>query len=364
MKSSRTPETAKLIACATLAFLVGACAAPKPLGCDPQLGGSGCFPTGADGPTEGLSVATSEPPVPSPSLPLSTFPPNVVTATPVWSKLSSPSGQELTTEEERAVHASLLELPPFPKNAYNGCQARAHVTYNAIKKATSGKAYKAWLFAAPLLTTAYGGAISYQPAEGDPTSWNFHVAAAYVAPGGGIRVVDALASSEPLPIAEWVAKFKYTGFAVLSFMDGETYTYMTGGSKNYLEHDVISAVSSYSGVTLVSHDGAKAIAADALAIAFADGKFAECQWKSRGTNVVALINDASALLPSPTFTEADDNERTHECGAYTKKQGSAPTPNRTCPAVTVPARAAAPVGCSAAATLFQVEVDRWTKQGL
>ncbi len=61
MKSSRTPETAKLIACATLAFLVGACAAPKPLGCDPQLGGSGCFPTGADGPTEGLSVATSEP---------------------------------------------------------------------------------------------------------------------------------------------------------------------------------------------------------------------------------------------------------------------------------------------------------------
>src|SRR5215510_823928 len=220
------------------------------------------------------------------------------------------TAQALTEQQEIAVKQALEGLPDFPDNAFNGCQARAHAVYNAIKLASGGKAYKVWLLGADVLSAVLKGHISYNGFGVEATTWNYHVAAAFATKSHGIQVVDGLVSKRPLPLENWVNRFRQVGVVVLTYTDGSRYLYNTYEvplfDKDKSVREVLNRFFEYSGISAEAHEGAKAIAADALTVAFRAGRLSSCvafKPLAIGNHAIDLSNMVSPFLPMPSFLE-------------------------------------------------------------
>lgn len=253
----------------------------------------------------------------------------------------------LTTAESRAVGRALRRLPRFPSNVLNGCQSRAHVTFLQLDAAAPGKVHKVWLLSGSLVAPLEDASIDYAMPDGRVSRWKFHVAVAYTAPNGQCVVVDTLMSPRPQQLDAWTRKFAYRGFAVAAFTSGRSYSFMvsprfSGG----FYHNVLSGFFEYTGVTKRSRDGAKAIAADALALAFSERKLLGCEWAQHRSDAISLIGAAAPYLPYPTWDEAAAVE------------WASPSSLR------MPTRLTPPDDCREAFELFRRHVETWTANGL
>jgi len=252
----------------------------------------------------------------------------------------------LTTIEETAVRAALAQLPAFAP-AVNGCESRAHVVFNAIDAPSQHKAFKVWVFTTSAVSRAIavdlpaapnGSHIEYGGAPG--SSWNYHVAAGYAAGPGDVRVVDALMSSEPQRLDDWLRKFTYVGGAVLTVLPGDRYLFQSTGGPAHVE--LTGTFWGYDGCFKKTHDAAKSLAAEALSDAVLHGKFPACSWKSFAHDAVGLSGAFSPFLAEETFAECI----------------STPEPTA------IPPRPAAPSDCAEAASMVRAEVSAWEGRGL
>jgi hypothetical protein len=150
----------------------------------------------------------------------------------------------------------------------------------------------------------------------------------------------------------------YRGFAVAMFTTGQSYSfYVSPLTVRGFTRNMFSGFFAYTGVTQQSRDGAKAIAADALALAFANGRCSRCAWAKDKADAIALIGAASAYLPVPTWHEAAAQEE----ACQSLREGA---PNAACPPLVVPARSTPPEECQEAFQLFRRHVGTWASAGL
>ena len=300
-------------------------------------------------------------------------PSNIVYASLKWEHggLISPLGQALSSDQERGVHAALGALPDFPSNALNGCESRAHATYLAIHQASGLKSYKIWLLSAPLVAPGFNGGIRYK----DGGAWNYHVAAAYATEGQGVVVVDTLMSKTPQRFEEWLGRFTVEGWAVVvstppwQYIYGVTSVSGLEGIADFpssilhpdhkMKRNVFNGTFlQYGGRISDVHDGAKAIASDALAAAISQGKFGTCPWRQYSSDSIALIRSAAAFLPNVPSRE-DYTKHDEDCAKLQKNN-----PSAACPPFSVSQRTAPPAECAEAFQIFKSEYDRWAALGL
>ena len=227
--------------------------------------------------------------------------------------LRGPRLVPVTEEEQRDIVQTLKSLPAFSPNPYSGCHARAHVAFKAIEAASRGKAFKVWLLSGRLLSPALGGTVSYKPPTGDATAWDYHVASAFMAPGGHILVADLLVAPEPVPLNQWLSGFTISGVGVVTLLPGEFYLfnrtevpaldpekYPKGLRQGFMSRNVLSGdFFPYVGNVATTHDGAADLAVDALSAAFATGRFSQCEWKAQLKQSLELKKLASSATPPP-----------------------------------------------------------------
>ena len=207
----------------------------------------------------------------------------------------------LTTAESVKVRSQMKDLPDFPPNPYSGCHARAHVVYQALNKA-SGKLFKVWLLSGSLIAPALTGSIGLTTASGGETSWQYHVAAAFVDESGETWVLDTLVSRDPLPVSKWLRSFKINGVALYVQLNGETYLfnksevpaldpvgYPDGLRQHIMSRNVLNGnFYSYSGKAQQEHLGAQDLAADAVADFLLTGKAPGCNWSGLAKSTLKL----------------------------------------------------------------------------
>jgi hypothetical protein len=202
-----------------------------------------------------------------------------------------------------------------------------------LNAASNQKAFKVWLFSGKALSPALGGAIHFTSPSKAVTSWDYHVAAAFVDEQGEVLVVDSLASSRPLRVKDWVRAFEIKGVAVLTLLPGELYLFnrtevpaldaqIPGGLRQHqMSRNVLNGVFyGYEGMAAQTHDGASDLAADALSTALTREEFAQCPWKNQAKDSLQLKSLAAATPP--------------------------------------------PAECGAAAALYAREFERWRMEGL
>jgi len=206
----------------------------------------------------------------------------------------------LTTAELATVSSQIKNLPDFPPNPYSGCHARAHMVYQALNKA-SGKLFKVWLLSGSLVSPALKGSIGFSIPSGDETSWEYHVAAAYVDESRQTWVLDTLVSRDPLPVTSWLRSFKLNGLVLYVQMPGEIYLfnksdvpaldskYPDGLRQHILARNILNGnFYPYSGKTQEDHLGAQDLAADAVASFLIDGKKSGCFWSGLAKSTLKL----------------------------------------------------------------------------
>lgn len=224
--------------------------------------------------------------------------------------LSGPQQVPVSSAERAAIARALEDLPKFPPNPFSGCHARAHITYRALNAASNQKAFKVWLFSGRALSPALGGSIQFTSPSKAVTSWDYHVAAAFVDEQGEVLVVDSLASSRPLSVKDWVRAFEIKGVALLTHLPGELYLFnrtevpavdpqIPGGLRQHqMSRNVLNGVFyGYEGNAAQTHDGASDLAADALSMALTQEEFAQCPWKNQATDSLQLKSLAAASPP-------------------------------------------------------------------
>jgi Glutaminase len=264
----------------------------------------------------------------------------------------------LSAAESRSVARALQMLPTFPANVLNGCQSRAHVTFLELDAAAPGKIHKVWLLSGSLLSPHAGSSIDYALPGGRVSRWKYHVAVAYTAANGQSVVVDTLMSPRPQQLDLWTRRFSYRGFAVAAFTSGHSYSFMVSPRVfRGISCNVLTGFFDYSGVTQQSRDGAKAIAADALALAFAEGKYRGCSWAQHRADAISLIGAASPYLPYPTWEEASASDWASP-SLYQDASAWTPAP------LALPTRSEPPDDCREAFALFRDQVETWTAIGL
>jgi hypothetical protein len=142
------------------------------------------------------------------------------------------------------------------------------------------------------------------------------------------------------------------------FTAGRSYSfYLSPRMIRGLPCDVLGGFYPYAGVTQKSRDGAKAIAADALSLAFAEGRCGRCAWASDRADAISLIAAVAPYLPVPTWHEALACE--NACHSLRER-----SPGALCPPLIVPAREPPPDECKEAFELFQRHVVTWAATGL
>lgn len=281
-----------------------------------------------------------------------------VDAEPSLGAVPAVDRRPLTSSEHRAVERALDVLPAFPRNVLNGCQSRAHVTFLKLETAAPGKVFKIWLFSEQLVAPVDRSSIDYTLQNGWTSRWNYHVAVAYTAPDGQNLVVDTLLSPRAQRLEAWARRFVYRGHALAMFTSGQSYSfYLAPRTIHGVTHEVLSGFYPYSGVTQQSRDGAKAIAADALSLAFAEGRCAHCSWERYRADALSLIAVVAPYLPVPTWQEAAACE--HGCHDLRER-----APSAACPPLVVPLRAQPPDECREAVELFRSQVVAWAAAGL
>lgn len=240
----------------------------------------------------------------------------------------------ISAQEEAKITEKLATLPKFPSNSYSGCHARAHFDYTQLKNATDEKTYKIWLLSSSLLSPALGGAITFIPENGNKTSWDYHVAVAYIDSNGNEWVIDRLISDKPILVNEWTNRFDIEGYAVLTRVQPQNYlfnkteipasdpvNYPDGFLAHFVPKNVFNGTFyQYSGKAAEEHWGASDLAADSLSHSLQSGEFSSCSW-------VNIASQALALK-----TEAVKNS--------------------------------APLGCEGAKALYDEEFEAWIKLGL
>jgi hypothetical protein len=266
----------------------------------------------------------------------------------------------LLEREVRAVGRALRELPDFPQNAFNGCQSRAHVTYLRLAAAAPGKLHKVWLFTEQLISPTATSSIDFVVPGSRTSHWNYHVAVAYTAPDGQTMVIDRLTSMGAQTLESWVHRFVYRGAVAITFTSGRRYSfYVAPRTVRGISGNVLDGFFDYTGITKRSRDGAKAIAADALAAAFSNGDCARCEWSQYRADTISLVAEIAPYLPVPTWSEAVAAEWAEHSAGY----GADELESASSPLVT-PERDPPPLDCEEAFDLFSRQLRVWSAMGL
>lgn len=211
----------------------------------------------------------------------------------------------LTKTELSTVRSRMKSLPTFPPNPYSGCHARAHLVYQTLDKEI-GKLFKVWLLSGSLVAPSQTGNIGFSTTNGGYTSWDYHVAAAYVDESRETWVIDTLVSSDPIPVSKWFRPFKINGFALFVRMPGKHYLYNKSEVPDnnldpealddpkaprlhYLARNVFNGnFYEYSGKAQQQHWGAEDLAADTVANFLLAGKAPGCIWSTFADQTLQL----------------------------------------------------------------------------
>lgn len=188
---------------------------------------------------------------------------------------ATPALAALTPAEERALTAALAGLPAFPSYSYSGCHDRAHALYLLLEQWRPRLA-KVWLYAPSFLAPALGGTIRYQPAAGEPTSWEYHVAVVYrQAASNQLMVLDPAIAPTVTPVAlpAWFGKFDIPAASVWTLLDGKYYSFFRTENCQYAARQVFNGgLFEYAGDSRQQHWIPNNIARDAVAAAWQQRK--------------------------------------------------------------------------------------------